>query len=118
MPKKISEENSKAVAARERKNDKATASKNDKDRAMEDAKWVDNDKGAAKKQSRKKDSEKKRLEAVSKKKEREELLAQENSTASIFLWDMNKTKWCNGFHIKFRQNFAKETFSYDEHLKS
>ena len=80
MPKKISEENSKAVAARERKNEKATASKNDKDRAVEDAKWVDNDKGAAKKQSRKDDAEKKRLEALSKKKEREELLAQENST--------------------------------------
>ena len=35
-----------------------------------------------------------------------------------FLWDMNKTKWCNGFYIEFRQSFAKETFSYDEHLKS
>ena len=35
-----------------------------------------------------------------------------------FLWDMNNTKWCNGFHIQFRQTFAKETFSYDEHLKS
>ena len=32
--------------------------------------------------------------------------------------DMNKTKWCNGFYIQFRQSFAKETFSYDEHLKS
>ena len=29
-----------------------------------------------------------------------------------------KTKWCSGFYIEFRQNFAKETFSYDEHLKS
>ena len=35
-----------------------------------------------------------------------------------FLWDMNITKWCNGFYIEFRQSFAKETFSYDEHLKS
>ena len=32
--------------------------------------------------------------------------------------DMNRTKWCNGLYIEFRQNFAKETFSYDEHLKS
>ena len=32
-------------------------------------------------------------------------------------WE-NKTKWCNGFYIQFRQSFAKETFSYDEHLKS
>ena len=50
MPKKMSGENSKAVAARERKNEKVTADKNAKDRAVEDAKWVDNDKGAAKKQ--------------------------------------------------------------------
>ena len=28
------------------------------------------------------------------------------------------TNWCNDFYIQFRQNFAKETFSYDEHLKS
>ena len=34
------------------------------------------------------------------------------------LWDMNSTKWCNGLYIEFRQNFTKETFSYDEHLKS
>ena len=39
-------------------------------------------------------------------------------TASIFLRDMNNTKWCNGFYIEFRQNVTKETFSYDEHLKS
>ena len=35
-----------------------------------------------------------------------------------FLWDMDKRKWCNGSYIKFRQSFAKETFSYDEYLKS
>ena len=35
-----------------------------------------------------------------------------------FLWDMNYAKWCNGFYIQFRQTFAKEAFSYDEHLKS
>ena len=35
-----------------------------------------------------------------------------------FLWDMNNAKCCNGFSIEFRQNLAKETFSYDEHLKS
>ena len=29
-----------------------------------------------------------------------------------------KTKWSNGFYIQFRQHFTKETFSYDEHLKS
>ena len=23
-----------------------------------------------------------------------------------FLWDMDKTKWCNGLYIQFRQSFA------------
>ena len=32
--------------------------------------------------------------------------------------NMNKTKWCSGFYIQFRQSFAKETFSYDKYLKS
>ena len=36
----------------------------------------------------------------------------------MLLWDMNNTKWCNGFYIEFTQSFAKETYSYDEHLKS
>ena len=35
-----------------------------------------------------------------------------------FLWDMDKTKWCNGFYIQFRQSFTKEMFAYDEQLKS
>ena len=29
-----------------------------------------------------------------------------------------QTKCCNGFYNEFRQDFAKETFPYDEHLKS
>ena len=37
---------------------------------------------------------------------------------SISLWDMNNTKWSNGFSIEFRQSFAKETFPYDEQLQS
>ena len=28
------------------------------------------------------------------------------------------TKWCNGLYIQFRQSLAKETYSYDEQLKS
>ena len=31
---------------------------------------------------------------------------------------MDKTNWCNGFCIEFRQSFIKETYSYDEYLKS
>ena len=32
--------------------------------------------------------------------------------------DLNNTNWSNGFFIQFRQSFTKETFSYDECLKS
>ena len=45
-------------------------------------------------------------------------LIQGRSKKSFFLWDMDKTKWCNGFYIQFRQNLAKETCFYDEQLKS
>ena len=31
-----------------------------------------------------------------------------------FFWNVVS----NGFYIQFRQSFAKEAFSYDEHLKS
>ena len=42
--------NSKAVAAKERKNEKAATEKAAKDAALEDAKWVDDNKQLAKKQ--------------------------------------------------------------------
>ena len=42
--------NSKAVAAKERKNEKAASEKAAKDAAIEDAKWVDDNKQLAKKQ--------------------------------------------------------------------
>ena len=32
-------------------------------------------------------------------------------------WKYQDCDNCNGFYIQFRQTFAKETFSYDEHLK-
>ena len=32
--------------------------------------------------------------------------------------NMNNPKCWNDFYIQFRQSFAKETFSYDEYLKS
>ena len=41
----------------------------------------------------------------------------ENSDQQV-LWEMNNTKWSDGFYIQFTQSFAKETFSYDEYLKS
>lgn len=43
-------ENSKAVAARDRKNEKEQQQKAVKEKAMEDAKWADDDKALAKKQ--------------------------------------------------------------------
>ena len=43
-------ENSKAVAARDRKNEKEQQQKAVKEKAMEDAKWADDDKSLAKKQ--------------------------------------------------------------------
>ena len=49
MGKKVGE-NSKAVAARERKNASQAQSKAAKEAALEDAKWVDNDKSRAKKE--------------------------------------------------------------------
>ena len=32
--------------------------------------------------------------------------------------NLDNKKWDNGLYIQFRQSFAKETFSYDERLKS
>ena len=49
MGKKMGE-NSKAVAARDRKNEKDQQQKAIKEKAMEDAKWADDDKALAKKQ--------------------------------------------------------------------
>ena len=49
MGKKMGE-NSKAVAARDRKNEKEQQQKAVKEKAMEDAKWADDDKALAKKQ--------------------------------------------------------------------
>jgi len=77
MPKKFANENSKAAAARARKEEKSNAEKEKKAREIEDAKWKDDDKQLQKKQARKEDAEKKRLEALEKKKEREQLASQE-----------------------------------------
>jgi len=71
--------NSKSVAAKERKNEKAAAEKAVKDAALEDAKWRDDGNPLAKKQAKKDEAEKKRLEALAKKKERDDMLQQENA---------------------------------------
>jgi len=79
MPKKFKGENSKAVEARARKEEKTTSEKDKKQKAIDDAYWQDDNKQLQKKQSRKEDAEKKRLEALEKKKQREDLLAQEDA---------------------------------------
>lgn len=50
MPKKFKGENSKAVEARARKQEKAEAEKSKKEKAIEDEYWKDDNKAAAKKQ--------------------------------------------------------------------
>ncbi|GMT28639.1 hypothetical protein PFISCL1PPCAC_19936, partial [Pristionchus fissidentatus] len=69
MPKKFAGENSKAVAARARKDGAKEADKEKKQKAAEDAYWADDDKNAMKKQGRKDDEEKKRLLALKRKEE-------------------------------------------------
>ena len=42
----------------------------------------------------------------------------EHTKSTLKMHHHEYTKLVNGFYIQFRQSFAKETFSYDEHLKS
>merc|ERR1712096_591205 len=105
MPKKMSGENSKAVAARERKNEKANAEKSAKEAAAEDAKWADSDKSLAKKQSRKDDAERKRLEALAKKKEREDMAIGTEAARLCYL----RSAWQadNGIRNTYMASIAK-----------
>lgn len=77
MPKKFAGENSKAVAARQRKE----GIKEEKDqklkKMMEDAEWEDNDDKLKKKQQKKEAEEKKRQEQLQKKAEAKALLEKE-----------------------------------------
>jgi len=82
MPKKSLGENSKAVAARERKNEKASAEKLAKKQALEDEYWKDDNKQLAKKQAKKDEIEKKKLEALERKKERQNLVELEEKKLS------------------------------------
>ncbi|XP_038207944.1 coiled-coil domain-containing protein 124 [Zerene cesonia] len=77
MPKKFAGENSKAVAARQRK-ENAKQEKDQKLKKMiEDAEWDDNDDKLKKKQQKKEEQEKKRLEQLQKKAEAKALLEKE-----------------------------------------
>uniref|UniRef100_A0AC35EYM2 Coiled-coil domain-containing protein 124 n=1 Tax=Panagrolaimus sp. PS1159 TaxID=55785 RepID=A0AC35EYM2_9BILA len=68
MGKKLTE-NTKAVAARARKAETKAEENVKKQKAKEDAKWVDEDKALQKKQQRKEEEERKRLEALQRKQE-------------------------------------------------
>ncbi|XP_052748793.1 coiled-coil domain-containing protein 124 isoform X2 [Galleria mellonella] len=77
MPKKFAGENSKAVAARQRK-ENAKQEKDQKVKKMlEDAEWEDNDEKLKKKQQKKEEQEKKRQEQLQKKAEAKALLEKE-----------------------------------------
>jgi len=78
MPKKLSGQNSKAVAAKAHREEKAAAERERAERKKEDAFWHDDDKKREKKLGRKLDSEKKRLGVLERKKERRELEEEES----------------------------------------
>jgi len=92
MPKKFANENSKAVAAKERKNEKAALEKSAKQKKAEDEYWADDDKSLAKKQARKDDQERKKQEALLKKKERDELARLEEKEVTSKLAKVNPVK--------------------------
>uniref|UniRef100_A0A0A9XE38 Coiled-coil domain-containing protein 124 n=1 Tax=Lygus hesperus TaxID=30085 RepID=A0A0A9XE38_LYGHE len=77
MPKKFASENTKAVAARERKATAKELEKKKKQQAEEDAYWEDDDKSVKKKQQRKEAAEQKKLEQLQKKAEAKALLEDE-----------------------------------------
>ncbi|CAH0694853.1 unnamed protein product [Spodoptera exigua] len=77
MPKKFAGENSKAVAARQRKENEKQEKEQKMKKMMEDAEWEDNDEKLKKKQQKKEEQEKKRLEQLQKKAEAKALLEKE-----------------------------------------
>ncbi|CAH0561777.1 unnamed protein product [Brassicogethes aeneus] len=77
MPKKM--ENTKAVAARERKKSAKDAETAKKKKEEEDAHWKDDDKQVLKKQQKKEEQEKKKQELLKKKAEAKALLEQEQA---------------------------------------
>ncbi|CAB3240140.1 unnamed protein product [Arctia plantaginis] len=77
MPKKFAGENSKAVAARQRKEDAKQEKEIKLKKMVEDAEWDDNDEKLKKKQQKKEAEEKKRQEQLQKKAEAKALLEKE-----------------------------------------
>uniref|UniRef100_S4RBC0 Coiled-coil domain containing 124 n=1 Tax=Petromyzon marinus TaxID=7757 RepID=S4RBC0_PETMA len=80
MPKKFSTENTKAAAARVRKEEAKAVATAKKQKEVEDALWVEDDKNVLKKEQRKVEREKKRLEQLERKKEAQRLLDEEQAS--------------------------------------
>lgn len=83
MPKKFAGENSKAVAARQRKENEKQEKDQKVKKMMEDAEWEDNDDKLKKKQQKKEEQEKKRLEQLQKKAEAKALLEKEMESLKV-----------------------------------
>ncbi|XP_066155568.1 coiled-coil domain-containing protein 124-like [Euwallacea fornicatus] len=83
MPKKFATENTKAVAARERKKAAKDIENQRREQALEDAKWRDDDKQVLKKQQKKEAEERKRQEQLQRKAEAKALLEQEMSSGFV-----------------------------------
>ncbi|KAJ8953206.1 hypothetical protein NQ314_007391 [Rhamnusium bicolor] len=82
MPKKFATENTKAVAARERKKQAKDEATVKKQKEIDEAYWKDNDKQIQKKQQKKEAEEKKRQEALLRKAEAKALLEKEMDEVS------------------------------------
>ncbi|KAH1022946.1 coiled-coil domain-containing protein 124 [Dendroctonus ponderosae] len=83
MPKKFPTENSKAVAARERKKIAQEQETSKRQKELEDAKWKDDDKQILKKQQRKEADERKRQELLQRKAEAKALLEKEMGSIKV-----------------------------------
>ncbi|KAI5745949.1 hypothetical protein M8J76_015744 [Diaphorina citri] len=83
MPKKFVGENSKAVAAKARKNAAKEEEVARKKKQEEDEYWRDDDKNILKKQQKKDEREKKRLEQLERKKEADALLEKELNSIKV-----------------------------------
>lgn len=83
MPKKFAGENSKAVVARARKDERKKDEDARKQKAIEDEFWRDDDKHINRKTQRKEDQEKKKAELLQKKAEAKALLEQEMSSIKV-----------------------------------
>ena len=106
MPKKFAGMNSKAAAAKARKDEKAEAERTKKQQALDDAYWADDDKGAQKKKDRKEAAERKKADQLAKKQEAQRLLQEEE--AQLKSSGANKGSKVTRNDIRLREEAEKE----------